>query len=56
MTRLLGPVLFALVLGLGGLAGTAPAHAEAVRVEGVAPFSFADVVEEVRPAVVTTNE
>jgi serine protease Do len=43
------------VLGGTGLVQTTPAFAEAVRVEGVAPFSFADVVERVRPAVVSVR-
>ena len=52
----------ALALMLGGvIAGEAvilpktPAYAEAVRVEGVQPISFADVVEKVRPAVVSVR-
>lgn len=52
----------ALVLLLGGaLVGGAilptqtPAFAQAVRVEGIQPISFADVVEEVRPAVVSVR-
>ena len=50
----------ALLLG-GVIAGEAvilpktPAYAEAVRVEGVQPVSFADVVEKVRPAVVSVR-
>ncbi|MCB1500442.1 MAG: trypsin-like peptidase domain-containing protein, partial [Bauldia sp.] len=50
------------VLALGGaIAGEAillpksPAYADAVRVEGVQPVSFADVVEKVRPAVVSVR-
>ena len=39
MTRLLGPVLFALVLGLGGLAGTAPAHAAGDAAKGKKVFN-----------------
>ena len=52
----------ALALLLGGvIAGEAvilprtPALAEAVHVEGVAPVSFADVVDKVRPAVVSVR-
>src|SRR6188508_2925693 len=50
----------ALVVG-GVIAGEAillpksPALADAVRVEGVHPVSFADVVEKVRPAVVSVR-
>jgi serine protease Do len=50
----------ALLLG-GAIAGESvfvsktPAFAEAVRVEGVQPVSFADVVEKVRPAVVSVR-
>jgi serine protease Do len=50
----------ALLLG-GAIAGEAifvsktPAFADAVRVEGVQPVSFADVVEKVRPAVVSVR-
>ena len=32
-----------------------PAYADAVQVEGVQPLSFADVVEKVRPAVVSVR-
>ena len=56
---LLGSAL-AVVLGGGIVAGTilpsqTPAFAEAVQVEGVQPISFADVVEKVRPAVVSVR-
>jgi len=50
----------ALMVG-GVIAGEAillpksPAYADAVRVEGVQPVSFADVVEKVRPAVVSVR-
>jgi serine protease Do len=50
----------ALLLG-GVIAGEAlilpkaPAYAEAVQVQGVQPVSFADVVEKVRPAVVSVR-
>jgi serine protease Do len=56
---LLGTAI-ALVLG-GAIAGEGviltrtPAFAEPVRVEGVQPVSFADVVEKVRPAVVSVR-
>jgi serine protease Do len=56
---LLGSAL-ALVIG-GALVGTTilpsqtPAYAEAVEVQGLQPISFADVVEEVRPAVVSVR-
>jgi len=52
----------ALALLLGGVIGgealvlpKAPAYAEAVQVQGVQPVSFADVVEKVRPAVVSVR-
>jgi serine protease Do len=56
---LLGTAL-ALVLGgavVGGavLPSQTPALAEAVQVQGVQPISFADVVEKVRPAVVSVR-
>ena len=57
----LGGTALALVLGgaiLGGsleIRGVAPAYAEAVQVQGVEPLSFADVVEKVRPAVVSVR-
>ncbi|MHA1158565.1 MAG: trypsin-like peptidase domain-containing protein, partial [Alphaproteobacteria bacterium] len=57
----LGGTALALVMGgvlVGGstdLLRVTPANAAAVRVEGVAPFSFADVVEQVRPAVVSVR-
>ena len=50
----------AVLLG-GAIAGEAvllpktPAYADAVHVEGVQPVSFADVVEKVRPAVVSVR-
>src|SRR5690606_833380 len=56
---LLGTVA-ALAIG-GAIAGEAillpksPAYAEAVHVEGVQPVSFADVVDKVRPAVVSVR-
>lgn len=56
---LLGSAL-ALVIG-GALVGATilpsqtPAYAEAVEVQGLQPISFADVVEEVRPAVVSVR-
>lgn len=57
----LGGTAVALVMG-GAVLGTStdlmrstPAYADPVRVEGVAPFSFADVVEQVRPAVVSVR-
>ena len=57
---LLGSAL-ALVLGAGVIGGavlpmqTSPALADAVQVQGVQPISFADVVEKVRPAVVSVR-
>ena len=57
----LGGTAVALVLGgavFGGslqLTRSSPAYADAVHVEGVAPISFADVVEKVRPAVVSVR-
>jgi serine protease Do len=56
---LLGTAL-ALVLGgavVGGavLPSQSPALAEAVQVQGVQPISFADVVDKVRPAVVSVR-
>ncbi|MHA1548187.1 MAG: serine protease, partial [Alphaproteobacteria bacterium] len=57
----LGGTALALVMGgvlVGGstdLLRVTPANAAAVRVEGVAPFSFADVVDQVRPAVVSVR-
>jgi serine protease Do len=57
----LGATALTLVFGgamIGGsldLARTTPAYAEAVQVEGVEPFSFADVVDKVRPAVVSVR-
>jgi serine protease Do len=57
---LLGSAL-ALVLGAGVIGGavlptqTSPALAEAVQVQGVQPISFADVVDKVRPAVVSVR-
>ncbi len=59
-TVILGGTALALVvtgafLGSTDLVRVTPAQAEAVRVEGVAPFSFADVVEQVRPAVVSVR-
>jgi len=60
-SMVLGGTAVALVMG-GALVGTTtdlvrstPAFAEPVRVESVAPFSFADVVEQVRPAVVSVR-
>jgi len=59
-TMLAGTAL-ALVLGgavFGGsleLTRTTPAFADAVQVEGVEPLSFADVVDKVRPAVVSVR-
>ena len=57
----LGGTALALVAGgalFGGsfdLVRSTPALAAAVNVQGVAPFSFADVVEQVRPAVVSVR-
>ncbi len=56
---LLGTAL-ALVLGAGVVGGAVlptqtPAFAEAVQVQGVQPISFADVVDKVRPAVVSVR-
>jgi serine protease Do len=57
---LLGTTALALVIG-GAFAGqtvlspSAPAFADAVRVEGVQPVSFAEVVDKVRPAVVSVR-
>src|SRR5690606_16279632 len=49
-------VALAGAIGLGAVAsGTAPVMAEAVRVEGVQAPSFADVVEQVTPAVVSVR-
>lgn len=57
----LGGTAIALVLG-GALIGdslniarTTPAYADPVQVQGVEPISFADVVEKVRPAVVSVR-
>jgi serine protease Do len=58
---MLGATALTLVFGgamIGGsldLARTSPAYAEPVQVQGVEPFSFADVVEKVRPAVVSVR-
>ncbi len=43
------------VAGEAILLPKSPAYADAVRVEGVQPVSFADVVEKVRPAVVSVR-
>lgn len=57
----LGGTALALVVGgalVGGsleLTRSVPAFAEAVRVEGVEPASFANVVDKVRPAVVSVR-
>jgi serine protease Do len=57
---LLGTTALALVIG-GAFVGEAvvspnsPAFADAVRIEGVQPISFANVVEKVRPAVVSVR-
>jgi serine protease Do len=58
---MLGGTAVALVLG-GAIAGSAfdftrttPAYADAVQVPGNGPASFADVVEKVRPAVVSVR-
>ncbi len=57
----LGGTAMALVLGgaiLGGsmeFKAVTPAYAEAVQVQGVQPISFADVVEKVKPAVVSVR-
>lgn len=49
-------VALAGAIGLGAVAsGTVPVMAEAVRVEGVQAPSFADVVEQVTPAVVSVR-
>ncbi|MCP4381836.1 MAG: Do family serine endopeptidase [Hyphomicrobiales bacterium] len=40
-------------IGQAVLSPQSPAYADPVRVDGVQPISFADVVEEVRPAVVS---
>lgn len=59
-SRALMGTALALVIG-GALVGGAvwptqtPAHAQAVQVQGIQPISFADVVEEVRPAVVSVR-
>jgi serine protease Do len=60
-TAAMGGTALALVLG-GALVGesldfarTSPAYADPVQVQGVAPISFADVVERVRPAVVSVR-
>jgi len=60
-TRLLfGTAALALVIG-GAFVGetvispNSPAFADALRVEGVQPVSFADVVDKVRPAVVSVR-
>ena len=57
----LGATALTLVFG-GALIGesldltrSTPAYADAVQVQGVEPFSFADVVEKVRPAVVSVR-
>ncbi len=58
---MLAGTALALVLGgavLGGsldLTRSTPAFADAVQVQGVEPLSFADVVEKVRPAVVSVR-
>jgi serine protease Do len=59
-TRMLMGTALALVLGGAVVGGTVlptqtPAYAEAVHVEGVQPVSFADVVDKVRPAVVSVR-
>lgn len=57
----LGTTALALVLGGAVIGGSAdfravtPAYAEPVQVQGVAPVSFADVVEKVKPAVVSVR-
>ncbi len=57
----LGGTALALVLGgaiFGGsveLTRVSPAFAEAVQVQGLEPLSFADVVDKVRPAVVSVR-
>jgi serine protease Do len=57
---LLGTTALALVIGgafvgEAGVSPNSPAFADAVRVEGVQPVSFADVVDKVRPAVVSVR-
>lgn len=59
-TRALMGTALALVVGGALVAGTiiptqTPALADPVKVEGLQPISFADVVEEVRPAVVSVR-
>ncbi len=60
-TAVLAGTALALVLGgavFGGsleLTRSVPAYAEAVQVQGVAPPSFADTVDQVRPAVVSVR-
>jgi serine protease Do len=59
-TVILAGTALALVTGGAIIGGTdlirlTPAYAEAVRVEGIVPISFADVVEKVRPAVVSVR-
>ncbi|HZP20899.1 MAG TPA: Do family serine endopeptidase [Bauldia sp.] len=59
--RVLLGTAVALFLGGAFVAGNAvgptasPAYADAVKVEGVQPLSFADVVDKVRPAVVSVR-
>jgi serine protease Do len=60
-TLVLGGTAVALIL-TGAIAGSAfdftrvsPAYADAVQVQGTGPASFADVVEKVRPAVVSVR-
>jgi len=58
---MLGATALTLVFGgamIGGsldLARTTPAYADPVQVQGIEPISFADVVEKVRPAVVSVR-
>lgn len=58
---ILGGTALALIMGgvfVGGSADlirSTPAFAAPVQIEGVAPFSFADVVDQVRPAVVSVR-
>ena len=59
---MLAGTALALVLGgavVGGsldLTRSTPAFADPVQVQGVEPLSFADVVEKVRPAVVSVRD